>query len=221
MAEFSIVIPSRKAENLVPCVQAVLKCEPDLDPSRIIVIDDGARPDAEGALPGVTWIAGVKPFIFARNVNLGIVSVDHDVILLNDDALLKAHKGFSALSEAAQYRWGLVSASTNCGNVCQEPQGFNGVREDQVHCPSFICVYIPRETIRRIGPLDERFVEYGWEDNDYVRRTRNAGLRVGIFDHCFVDHMTLHSSFRGKAGMGHDIRPGWKIYQDKWGQGAI
>src|ERR1035441_10671726 len=92
MAEFSIVIPSRKAENLVPCVQAVLKCEPDLDPSRIIVIDDGARPDAEGALPGVTWIAGVKPFIFARNVNLGIVSVDHDVILLNDDALLKAHK---------------------------------------------------------------------------------------------------------------------------------
>lgn len=220
--DFSIIIPSKKPENLIACVGAILNCEPNLDPARIIVIDDGARAGATGKIPDVTWITGVEPFIFARNVNRGITfaPVHHDLILLNDDALLKTQGGFSALSAAAQYRWGLVSSSNNCGNVCQVSKGFAGVREDMTHVPSFICVYIPRETIKIVGLLDERFTEYGWEDNDYVRRTRMAGLRVGIFDPCFVDHACLPSSFRGGPGVARDIRPGWKIYQEKWGQGA-
>jgi len=35
---FSVIIPSRKASNLVPCVEAVRRAEPTAE---ILVIDDG------------------------------------------------------------------------------------------------------------------------------------------------------------------------------------
>jgi glycosyltransferase involved in cell wall biosynthesis len=225
--DFSIIIPSKKPENLCACIAAIMQCEPNLDPARIIVIDDGARARAAGKVPNVTWITGVQPFIFARNVNLGITfaPAHQDLILLNDDALLKTQGGFSALSEAAQYRWGLVSASTNFGNICQAPTGFPGVREDRTHVPSFICVYVPRETIKTVGLMDERFGPapiYGYCDNDYIRRTRAAGLRVGIFDPCFVDHsqMKVKGTFV-ELPNGRDIRLGRAVYDAKWGKEAI
>ena len=219
---FRIVIPSRKPTNLIACVWAIVQFESGFDLSRIIVIDDGARTQAvEAQYPELQWVAGVKPFIFSRNVNLGIAAAaPDDVLLLNDDALLRTVGGFSKMAKAAEYRWGLVSASTNCGNICQSSLNCPGVREDTVHVPSFICVYLPRRTLDYVGPFDERFIEYGWEDNDYCRRTRNAGMRIGIFDHCFVDHATIDSTFRGRAGSGGNIQPGWKIYQEKWGKGA-
>ena len=82
---FSVVIPSARAQNLIPCVRAILDREPDLPPDRIIVVDDGARADAEAHLPPVRWVTGIKPFVFARNANLGIRTAATDVILLNDD----------------------------------------------------------------------------------------------------------------------------------------
>ncbi len=50
---FSVVILSANAANLVACVQSVLANEPDLPPDRLIVVDDGARADAESRLPAV------------------------------------------------------------------------------------------------------------------------------------------------------------------------
>ncbi|HEV2169932.1 MAG TPA: hypothetical protein VGR40_03235, partial [Candidatus Binatus sp.] len=68
------------------------------------------------------------------------------------------------------------------------------------------------------GLLDERFANcYGWEDNDYCRRVRESGLKLGIFDDCFVDHSSLHSTFRGMPRAGGDISQGREIYRQKWG----
>jgi GT2 family glycosyltransferase len=214
---FSVIIPSKNADNLSRCVEAVLRCEPEMDPRRIVVIDDGARENS--AVQGVTWITGVKPFVFARNCNLGITFSCDDVILLNDDALLQTPGGFSAMAEASQ-GWGVVSAATNCGSGCQQAQGQGGVRLVATHVPAFICAYIPRETIATVGLLDERFTAYGHDDNDYVKRTRLAGLKVGVFDGCFVDHRSLSSTYRGKPGAPGDIAAGRKIYEAKYGVGA-
>lgn len=220
MKSFSVIIPSANPANLIPCVQAVRRHESGLAPEKIIVIDDGARSTAEAVLPGVKWIAGVKPFIFARNCNLGIVAAgDDDVILLNDDALLQVRGGFSAMAQASS-GWGTVSASTNGGNSSQKPViGSTEVREVRTHCTSFICVYIPRETINGVGFLDERFDGYGWEDNDYLRRVRSAGMKVGVLDACYVDHGKLTSTFRG-PGKCPDTRRAYKHYEMKWGRGA-
>src|SRR5580692_11215509 len=161
---FSVIIPSRKASNLVPCVEAVRRAEPTAE---ILVIDDGIDWSAAWHLkPIVKVIEGVKPFVFARNMNLGIQACAGDVILLNDDALLETPFGFHELEEAslAHLEYGVISAVTNVvGNLAQQPRDM-GLREEP-RSLAFVCVYIPRATIDRIGLLDERFTSYGWDDN--------------------------------------------------------
>jgi GT2 family glycosyltransferase len=213
---FSVIVPSRSAANLVPCVEALRKHEPT---APIVVVDDGIDWSAAWHLkPALTVIPGVKPFIFARNCNLGIKACDGDVILLNDDALLETPFGFHELEEVSQAHpeFGVISAATNVvGNLAQHPKDV-GLREE-LRTLAFVCAYIPRATINRVGLLDEQFCHYGWEDNDYCRRVRESGLKLGIFDDCFVDHGSLHSTFRGLPRTPGDISGGRAIYVAKWG----
>jgi GT2 family glycosyltransferase len=219
---FSVIIPSRDPENLVPCVNAILMRE--LHFRRIIVVDDGARQEAERQLPTlpIDWVPGIKPFVFARNINLGIEAAgDDDVILLNDDAVLITQCGFSRMVRAMQEapEFGVVSAVTNsAGNPNQYRRGDLQLREEPKHV-AFVCVAIPRRVLNTVGLLDERFTAYGWDDNDYCRRAKNAGYKLAIYDGCFVDHLSLNSTYRGRGRAG-DIRAGAEIYRAKWGDTA-
>lgn len=228
MNELSVIIPSKSITNLVPCLAAVRKYEPD---ARIIIVDDGIqwRDVEDEPLKNTLIVRGERPFIFARNVNIGILKAGmDDVIVLNDDALLTMDHGFSNMQAAVKWsrtNWGIVSACTNvAGNIQQRQQPGGALREvtrlpgHSAPVVAFVCVFIPRSTFRRIGGLDERFTAYGWEDNDYCRRVQDAGLRVGVFDGCFVDHSKLKSSFRGGAAKAGDIEPGRRIYMEKWGR---
>jgi GT2 family glycosyltransferase len=207
----SVIIPSKTAANFIPCAEAVRKHEPD---ARIILVDDGV---------GIEWsdgltVPGQKPFIFARNCNLGIMAAgDDDVVLLNDDAMLETSEGFSALKKYADNypEYGMIAPATNVtGAVAQMRQGI-GLRE--VSHIAFVCVYVPRRTLNTVGLLDERFATYGWEDNDMCRRVKRAGLKIGVYDFCFVDHSSLKSTFRGLPNSAGDIEAGRKIFRDKWG----
>lgn len=213
---FSVIIPSRNASNLATCVMAVRRAEPTSD---IVVVDDGIDWSEAGYLKHrVRVVEGVKPFVFARNMNLGIRACAGDVVLLNDDAILETAFGFHELEEAskAHPEFGVISAVTNVvGNLAQQPRDA-GLREEP-RTLAFVCVYISRATIDHVGLLDERFSSYGWEDNDYCRRVREAGLKLGIFDDCFVDHSSLHSTFRGLPHAAGDIAAGREIYRAKWG----
>jgi GT2 family glycosyltransferase len=215
---FSVIIPSKTDRNLSACVAAVRAAG---ETCRIIVVDDFDGPAR--FLPSehepVDWQKGVKPFVFSRNVNIGIQAANgDDVILLNDDALLKTPHGFTAMQRIVQDHpeYGVIAATcNNVGNRRQWPQK-SGLREEpRMVC--FVCVYIPRRTIERVGLLDERFVGYGCDDDDYCLRVRRAGLKIGIFDGCYVDHASLSSSFRGRALSAGNYRVNQKIFADKWG----
>ena len=114
MTPFSVVIPSRNIENLGLCVGAIRKAG---EACRIIVVDDGLSLSVFRGL-GIEAVLGIKPFCFARNVNLGIKAAGtDDVILLNDDALLVSKGGFTRLAEAAvrNPEYGILSSA--CNNV--------------------------------------------------------------------------------------------------------
>ncbi|MFV9504136.1 MAG: glycosyltransferase [Oscillochloridaceae bacterium umkhey_bin13] len=197
---FVVVILSARASNLVPCVQALLAAEPTLAPERIVVVDDGARAEAAPHLPPIRWVDGVKPFVFARNANLGIATAgEADVILLNDDARLITPGGFGAMAAAitATPTVGVCSAAVQgaVGNRRQHPAGTAGMRIEATTL-AFVCVYLPRRVWHALGPFDERFTGYGYEDNDYCERARAAGWQLGIFDGCIVEHGSLPSTFR-------------------------
>jgi len=196
MNELSVIIPSKNATNLKACVQAVRDCG---ETCRIIVVDDGIDWNAVSK-DGLTVIQGVKPFVFARNCNLGIVAAaPDDVVLLNDDALLTVKGGFTLLQKAADQHqeYGCIGSTTNVTGQIMQKRARIGLRK--VHHIAFMCVLIPRRTIDTIGMLDERYcIDYGVEDRDYCEMITRAGLRVGVHDGCYVDHGKLISSFRGQ-----------------------
>jgi GT2 family glycosyltransferase len=215
---FSVVMPSKSASNLAPCIRAIRDAG---ETCRVIVVDDGvdfAKLCFQGLGP-YQVVSGVKPFCFARNVNLGIRAAGtDDVILLNDDALLKTRYGFTSLERLSlQEDLGLIAASCDTvGNQNQFRQPGSRLREEK-RMVCFVCVCIPRATIDEVGLLDERFTGYGMDDDDYCLRVRNAGLKIGIFDGCFVDHASLKSSFRAGPLNGGDFRPNMRRFIEKWG----
>jgi len=219
MNQFSVVIPSRNVSNLILCAEAVRKCEPD---ARIIIMDDGLgldwlpRPDLMPALGHIC----PKPFIFARNCNIGIGLAERDdVVLLNDDALLTTPGGFSAIQKTAHEHpeYGVISAAcNNVGNRAQNLRPGCRLRGDlQMVC--FVAAYIPRATIDKVGLLDEDLIGYGYDDDLYCRRVRDAGLKIGVHDGGFVDHSKLHPTFRGLPNVNALMDQNRAIYQSKVG----
>ena len=222
---FKVVIPSAKAENLVACVRAVLSRDPHISPERIIVVDDGARAEAEPELPpGICWLQGIRPFIYARNVNLALAVAESDVVLLNDDALLTTPYGFTYLGGQVQSRPSLGLCSAGIKGAIGNPNQLDTGREEfraEKRTLAFVCVYVPLSTYESLGPLDERFVAYGYEDNDYCARALQTQLELGIWDGCVVDHgKELVSTFRSRPDISQLLQHNARLFREKWGRDA-
>lgn len=247
---FSIVIPTKTRSNLLACVECIRDAH---ETARIIVVDDFEdrdearflREEGPAQIQECRWVKGVKPFVFARNINLGIAAAgEDDVILLNDDALLKTHYGFSWLaSEAGSHpEYGIVAAAIDGACGCEEQKVRAGTRLRAVGHQTmvFIAVYLRREVLTRLQStpggvgdvhsetwwLDQRFVGYGYDDDDMCERVRQLGLNLGVFDGCVVEHGTLPSSFRAPMGNvvqgvpvanASDLKPNRERFIEKWG----
>ena len=239
----SVIIPSKTASNLIPCVKAVRKHEPGVD---IIWIDDRhksfyrstdddehAEVSRAAGAPYITTIKGIAPFVFSRNVNLGIkaalgIPIDghpgavgapfDGVVLLNDDALLQTPGGFSVMAQACREHpeYGIIGAVTDLtGQPLQRPRGI-GLR--QVPHIAFVCCYIPRITFERVGLLDENYNrDYGVEDRDMCEAVNRIGMKVGVHDGCFVNHSSLVSSFRGDPRAPKSFQQNYAYFKQKWG----
>ena len=214
---YSIVIPSKTSENLEACVSALSAAG---EAARVIVIDNGLSRRPEGC----EYIDYEGPFIFSKAINIGIRAAgDDDVVLLNDDGLLKSPNGIARMAAAMASRphVGLCAAACDTvGNPNQFQRAENVDKdamrgEERMVC--FVCVYVPRTTIDTVGLLDERFVDYGLDDDDYSFRVRAAGLKIGIFDGCYVDHASLKSTYRGDALAGGDFTANMRRFIEKWG----
>jgi len=215
--QFKVVIPSANAENLKHCVESLFKCEPQLRDGGIIVIDDGARanyPDAP-----VTWVDGVKPFIFSRNINRGIISAGCDVILMNDDTTLITPGGFTQLATFMATHPAIGVCSTSIKGPVANP--LQQARTTTEFCPittsylAFVCVYIPQSTFKAVGHLDERFSGYGRDDVDYCDRVRALNLQMGVYDPCIVQHHEGMSTFRKLPNLDTLVQYNQSLYQEK------
>lgn len=218
----SVVIPSKLVNNLVRCVTAIRQKDASV---QVVIVDDGLVlhpwPDV---LYGTCIIKGKKPFCYSTNCNLGIQTAlanpgCNGVILLNDDALVQTPGGLSALAGVGMCHSevGVLSAVCNrVGNPNQMPDQQPTFRYDS-RVLAFVCVYVPRSTVARVGLLDERFTAYGCEDVDYCRRVMNAELKLGISEICKVDHLSLPSSFRTTTNKKALLLEGRAIYYEKWG----
>lgn len=217
MRYLSVIIPSRTLSNLTPCVDAV-QCH-DYNDDIIVVWDRSRQNDVLPATHDYRVSEVKTPFIYSRSCNVGIEAAgQNDVILLNDDAMLRTMGGFTAMQRQAYEHpeFGIIAAVTNVtGQEHQMPHSV-GLREvPRMVC--FICVLIPRRTIDKVGLLDEDFIGYGYDDDSYCLQVRQHGLKVGVFDHCFVDHSSLQSTFRGEQYPSAAFEENRQIFVRKYG----
>lgn len=204
--DYIIVIPSKSEKNLFFCLEALQQKQPGYA-ERVIVYDndpfDGVSKVC--AAHNVTRFRefGV-PFIFSRAINMCMHARGYtDVIILNDDAILQTVNGFDLLHQesALLSEYGIVSSSVVgfVGNPEQQNRNIPNIRPADLHTIVFICVHISRDVIDNLGPLDERLVHYGWEDNLYCLQARAAGYKLGIYDGCIVEHgISLPSTYRSE-----------------------
>jgi GT2 family glycosyltransferase/glycosyltransferase involved in cell wall biosynthesis len=155
---------------------------------------------------------------------------DDDVVLLNDDTIVKAG-WLEALASCARStpEIGIVGAKLLYpdgrlqeagGEIFQDGSGRNigkyddtkrhiyCIRRDADYC-SGACLFIKREVLNRIGYLDEIFSPAYWEDTDLCFRARKAGYRVVYEPAAEVIH------FEGATGGSPDCKSLSRSLQDR------
>jgi hypothetical protein len=210
----AIVVPSKFPDVFADCLSSLNRFASEED--KILVRDgkDIAPPD------GWLTIEGVKPFVYGRNVNLGIAQATGDVLLCNDDVRFTRPGTVAALQAILdQYpEIGVVSPRIDgmVGNYLQNdvtrPVEYTNTRL------AFVCVLVRRSMIDKIGPLDERFTGYGWEDDDFCRRVLDAGYRLAVTADTVVTHG--HGNLKCSASFRRMPTEVWgdngALYKQKW-----
>lgn len=213
MQPYTIVIPSAKIANVERCVAAIREHQPE---ASIVVVSDGISAEERQRVACVKWVDGASPFSFAASANRGIRAAGKtDVLLCNDDAILTTPGGFDLLRAAAE-RYGIVSASIY-GRCCNERQR-RACEENHTEPTmlAFVCVYLPRSTIKRVGLFDERFLHGCWEDNDYCRRATDSGISLGICGRCHMVHDHAHTTFAALPNYREILDENRQRFEAKW-----
>lgn len=217
MPRWSVVIPSDSQDNLRLSAASVLQAHPKLSPSDILVLTRKlSAEDSRGFLRDLIYVRDPEEaFSFARRVNLGVGTVQGDVVVMGDDVEVVTRNAFDILSETATMRLLAPAVRGRVGPPWQR----DGQEYPEVPFVSFICVYLSRMILKIVGPLEERFPGYGYEDTDYCLRARKAGLSIGIDGRVAVEHnVRIPSAFQAAygAGLGHMEESARQAFVAKW-----
>jgi hypothetical protein len=141
------------------------------------------------------------PFSAAAYSNWGMRKCANDVLLCGDDIRFIEPNTVERLQEIA-YRddkLGILSPKiVGCAqNIQMNPPDTEASFTETQENIGLMCTYIKRSTINKVGYFDERFTGYGFDDFDYCRRTREAGLKIGVTARVSVKHSdTYGTTFR-------------------------
>ena len=236
-----VVIPSyRDAERVRALVRSIQKTVPK-GMARVIVSDDASGPEHMGALGRIKGIdvlvTSDNNAGFAANVNRGLRKTDpaRDVVVLNSD--VEALPSWLACLQYAAHRYediGIVGAQLQYpdgriqfgGTVRNrdQPQWFDhryrfkpaGWGPADQTSPALAvtgaCMYVRRQTIERVGLMDERYA-MAYEDVDWCLRAWQAGLRVMYFPAAQLIH---HESVTRGTAVGEREQDSQDAFWARW-----
>jgi GT2 family glycosyltransferase len=201
------IIANKFDDVIQPLLKSLEKF--NLRRSDVIIIRDG-----HDRIYNYATIRGIEPFIFSRQINLGIrlasamdrlergvrplwTGKHSDVFLANDDVTIEQPDFFAKLksiTESMPKTIGILGAlvSGGVGNPYQRypcvwgTEKFYFVPGRMPVC--FVAVWLRGRMLDQIGLLDERFAAYGGEDNDTCNRARAAGWSCALSSEIWCKH---------------------------------
>lgn len=192
MPETVLVVLTKYADIFAAFYESVMHWEPLIQK---IVIQDG---DADIPTDS-TWqiIKTLQPFCFSRNVNMGWKAAQNsDVLFAGDD--VRFDSPFINILKQDAYKDSTIGISVpRCLQVSP-----------------FVCGYFKREMLNHVGPMDETFKGYGYDDDDFLIRMVQEGFFVSEPDGVLVSHPAGGTTY-GRAGISAINGP--QRYQEKWG----
>jgi GT2 family glycosyltransferase len=226
------------------CLASVLQ-NPDR-PTELVVVDNGSR---DGTTEYLRALARLHPTLrvifneenagFAAGINHALATAGGDIVIfLNDDTVVPP----GWLSRLGRHledpRLGLLGAVTNrsadeaeirtkyrtYGEFLEFAESIARSRarmRRDVSGLTMFCAAMRRTVYEEIGELDERFGPGLFEDDDYVRRVRDAGLVVACAEDVLVHHFGGATTGRlaESGGYGRLFRENRRRYEEKWEAG--
>jgi GT2 family glycosyltransferase len=175
---------------------------------RAVVVSEHPEMPALGAEMGFSVVPYTGDYIMARGMNLGLATVTtRYAFLFEDDCFLRTPFGIDELariSEDTRDR-ALIHASLQGDCLGHEVYRTGApweMAEIQPKDAMLNALLVPMSIYQTVGPLDEAFVGYGYDDTDYGLRTLDAGFKLAIYQRVVVDHESFLSGFRTRKNLG-------------------
>lgn len=194
----AIVIP---VLNQLAYTQGCLRClEADIEAGvQVIVVDNGST-DGTGAwlkqVRGITVIANAENRGCAPAWNQGCRAAGGAdwIVVLNNDVLLPEgwlakllgaaeRAGLDVVSPAMREREQNYPFSEYAADFMAKMAGV--IREGAAHG---VCFAVSRRAFEKVGEFDEAFRIGQFEDSDFFRRVKLAGLKLGTVGDSFIHH---------------------------------
>ena len=238
--DVTIVIPTYGDPDVtIKCVRS-LRRTTDKKRTRILVCDD-ASPNADhrkrlARLRGAEVLQGDEQLGFARNANRGLRRAAGDVVLLNSDVV--AHRGWMETLQQAAYERddigmaapkllypdGRIQSAGSHRNLGASEWFDHRYRfQEATYGPANVpapvlaatgaALYVKRDTIERIGVLDDDY-EMAFEDADWCLRCWQAGLQIVYQPYSELTH--LESVTRGME-QGERELAAKDLFWSRWG----
>lgn len=209
MEPVSVVIPAYN--QLEYCRQCITSIQAGTrHPYRLILADNGSTDGVSeyfDTLPGAEVIHLEENKGFAGGVNAGLERASGHVVVLNSDTLTPRNwltRLVAALEQSDGV--GMLGPRTSYASGPQQIDGLEFKTLDEVneyadalheeHGTTVtdtqrlvgFCLLIRQETLAKVGNFDESFGIGNYEDDDYCRRVRAQGYRLGIAQGAFIYH---------------------------------
>jgi len=212
------ILTYNKLEYTKKCLESLFKSN-QLPYHRIVVTDNGSSDDTK------TWLRslGNKIRFIDNHVNVGFAEAhnnvmreypQHDVVLVNNDIEVLENWLEILYNEVYVGNYGAVTPAIKVANgldvgavLDSQAKGKSIINGEQE--PDWItgsCFYIRRDTIEKVGYLDNGFKFY-YEDVDYCLRMKKAGIRFKcIREVVIVHHNSVSSNPEQKKKMMEESR---------------
>jgi glycosyltransferase involved in cell wall biosynthesis len=221
MIQKSIIIPTHNDEECVfACVNGIIR---NTDNYEIIFVLDDSVEFKEILKDYGRVIETSEPFVFSHRVNLGLKAAEGEYLfILNDDTVPQPLWAEKMISSDQMYGPGLVGARCRHGE-CHNPDAYFNSCEVKFtnHTVNMFAVMISRRVFNVVGLLDERFVTYGGDDDDYTLRVRRHKFRT-IISECGSANLVGRVLHRKSRAFGMDrimkeLPETRQIFRNKWG----